>query len=143
MVGEHMANKENLAHAITLLLGRLTFASLHIFEELGVDMSAVDEALASWTTAYNELEAHNDELVTQLEAANETIEQLVATDAAEDSEQKAALEAQIAQQITTALELAKNPPAPPEPPPVTEPVEPEPVDPNAPHPDQTLPGDLQ
>ena len=63
-----MAEMKNLAEIITLFLGRLTFASLKIFGELGVDMSKVDEALAEWTSYGQQLKAAAADLQTQLEA---------------------------------------------------------------------------
>jgi len=134
-----------LARAVTLGLGGLTQLSYQLFDALGVDMTSVDQALAGWTDYANQLEAQNAELkqqntdvTSQLETANQTIQQLKDTDAAEDAAQAQALTDQIAQQIQDALDAAKAEPTTPDPTPPeggggetpTEP--PTPVDPEAP-----------
>lgn len=102
---------QKIAHAITLTLGRITFAVLHLFERLGVDMSAVDDALAAWTQYAQDQKAHLADLQSQLETLQQTNQQILADKAtavtAEDSK--------IADQISAALESIKNPPQPPSP----------------------------
>jgi hypothetical protein len=106
---------QKIAHAITLTLGRITFAVLHSFERIGVNMSAVDDAIAAWTQYATDQKAHLQDLQTQLETAQQTNRDLLATDAAQDADQALALQAQIADQISAALNSVKNPPQPPTP----------------------------
>lgn len=91
-----------------------------INHRIGILMATFAEALAGWTNYAGELKAQNDDLRTQLEAANATLADWRNIDAAEDAEQAAALEQQLADQLAAALEAVKNPPVEPE-----VPVEPE------------------
>lgn len=84
-----------------------------INHRIGILMATFAEALAGWTNYAGELKA-------QLEAANATLADWRNIDAAEDAEQAAALEQQLADQLAAALEAVKNPPVEPE-----VPVEPE------------------
>lgn len=104
---------DGFAHAVTLFLGYLTFKTLDLFKALGVDMSGVDEALANWTQYANDLKAHSADVEAQLTAAQTTVQQLIDTDAAQDAAQAAELQQTIAAQINNALDVVKNPPAPP------------------------------
>ncbi len=102
-----------IARYLTLAFGRITFGLLYLFERLWIDMTAVDEALAGWTRYAQELKNHSQGLQEQLEDALARIQQLIATDAQEDAAQAEALQQQIAEQITSALETVKNPPQEP------------------------------
>lgn len=84
-------------------------------------MATVVEALAGWREYTDALKAQVADLTGQLEGAQETVQQLRDTDAAEDAAQAAALTEQIAQQISDALTAAKA--TPDVPPVVDEPVE--------------------
>jgi hypothetical protein len=109
---------DKFAQSLVMALARQTFALLQFFERQGVDMSAVDEAIARFT-------AFTKGVQDQLKAALDTIAQLQATDAAEDAAQAAALTDQIAEQINAAVDALENPPVePPAEPPAEPPVEP-------------------
>lgn len=112
-------------------------------------MSAYTDARDEWVVYTQGLQSENAELRSALTDAQTTAQAnadalaaFQADDAATDASQLAAQEQAFADDLKSTLDGLKPPP--PEPEPLPEPpVEPEPVDPNAPHPDQTLPGDLQ
>lgn len=93
-------------------------------------MASVDETLASWT-------AWSEDIKSQLNEAKTAVENLKATDAAEDAAQAEALLNEVEAKVQAAYETATSTPETPD----SETPE-TPADPNAPHPDQTLPGDL-
>lgn len=82
--------------------------------EMRVIVSAFQEALAGWTGYANELKAQNSDLRSKLEAAQSTLDDWAAIDAAEDAAQAAALQQRLADQLAAALEAVKNPPQEPE-----------------------------
>lgn len=110
-----------IARGVVLFLGRITFATLHLFEKLGVNMADVDQVLADWT-------AWSENIKTQLADALADAQNLRDTDAAEDAAQANALSEALAAKVQAAYDAVTSPPVTePDPePPVEEPVE-EPV----------------
>lgn len=123
---------DRIAGAVVMFLGYLTIAILHLFEKLGVDMSAFDEALAR-LTAFTSAQA------VSLKDAKQTItdqlteiDKLVSEDAAQDQIDiadavKAALDDAAAKldAVTTNLEAPPVDQLPDQPPPITDPGPPQ------------------
>lgn len=104
---------DRFAKAITLGLARLTFASLHRFEKLGVNMADIDQAIADWTDYARGLSDAKDTAVAaledvqhQLQVAQDNIQNLNDTDAATDTEQINAAVANANAAAATKLEEA-------------------------------------
>lgn len=128
---------ERFAKAVTSGLARLTFATLHQFEKLGVNMATVDQAIADWTEYARGLKEANEDAQGKLQAALDEIQRLKDTDAAEDAQQiadaVAARDAAVTQQLEDALAALKDVPAPPD-------SSASPADPYVPDPSQAEPG---
>ena len=104
-----------MARQVVLALGRLTFALLRFFQNRGVDMTTVDEALAAWTSYTQELKDHAAELAAQLEGVQGELQELLDAEEAKDLAKAEELTRTIVDKINAALEAARNPvPAPPE-----------------------------
>lgn len=123
---------DRIAGVVVMFLGRLTIALLHIFEYLGVDMSAFDEALARLTAFTSAQASSLRDANATLAAQHAEIDKLISDDAAQDQIDiadavKAALDAAAAQldAVTGALE---NPPVDTVPPVDQPPVDQPPVD---------------
>lgn len=75
---------EKIAGFAILILGRLTIAILHIFEKLGVDMSAFDEALARLTAFTSAQASALRDARQTINSQHAEIDKLVSEDAAQD-----------------------------------------------------------
>ena len=76
-------------------------------------MTTVDEALAAWTSYTQELKDHAADLVAQLEAAQQELQELVEAEEAKDLAKAEELTRHIVDKINAALEAARNPVQPP------------------------------
>lgn len=74
-------------------------------------VGSFDDAVQAWVDYAEQLKAERDQYAEDLKAAVATNEQLVATDAATDAEQAAALQAQLGQQLADALAKLQGAPS--------------------------------
>lgn len=100
---------DRIAQRLVLGLGQLTFAALHLFEKLGVDMADIDATLASWT-------AWSEDIKTKLADALADAQNLRDTDAADDAAAANALSSALADKVQAAFDAVSAPPVVEEPP---------------------------